>query len=81
MLQSFLEKETFAGIVTRASCVSMWVAIRYNIPLIIWGEPSSEYTAYYSYEQAEEVDEGEALQSCRNLGITADVCHVRMEAV
>ena len=35
----------------------MWVAIRYQIPLIIWGEPSSEYTSYYSYDQPEEVDE------------------------
>ena len=28
-----------------------------NVPLIFWGEPSAEYTAYYSYDQPEEVDE------------------------
>ena len=35
----------------------MQVAVRYKIPLIIWGEPSAEYTSYYSYDQPEEVDE------------------------
>ena len=37
------------------------VAIKEKVPLVIWGEPQAEYTAYYSYEdtlnESEEVDE------------------------
>jgi hypothetical protein len=41
--------------------------------LIFWGEPSSEYTAYYDYrdDQIEEVDEVKFNRST-NLGITAE---------
>ena len=35
----------------------MQIALKFNIPLIFWGEPSAEYTSYYSYEQQEEVNE------------------------
>lgn len=33
------------------------MAIKYKVPLVFWGEPSSEYTAYYTYSDKEEVDE------------------------
>ena len=36
---------------------SMWVALKYKVPLIFWGEPSAEYTSYYGYDELEEVDE------------------------
>ncbi|HVF41158.1 MAG TPA: N-acetyl sugar amidotransferase [Gemmatimonadaceae bacterium] len=51
----------------------MQVALKYNTPLIIWGEPSSEYTAYYDYrdEVMEEVDETR-FNRFINLGITAE---------
>jgi hypothetical protein len=49
----------------------MHVAIKYNIPLIIWGEPSAEYTAYYSYDEPEEVDE-RRFNRYVNLGINAE---------
>lgn len=50
----------------------MQVAIKYNVPLVIWGEPSSEYTSYYSYDDGiEEVDE-ERFNKLVNLGMTAD---------
>jgi len=49
----------------------MQVAIMYKVPLIIWGEPSSEYTAYYGYDKDEEVDE-RRFNRCTNLGITAE---------
>ena len=55
----------------------MWVAIRYNVPLIFWGEPSAEYTAYYSYDQPEEVDE-KRFNRFVNLGISADDMFVRL---
>lgn len=51
----------------------MHVAIKYNVPLIFWGEPSSEYTAYYDYRdgEVEEVDEVR-FNRFINLGITAE---------
>jgi N-acetyl sugar amidotransferase len=51
----------------------MHVAIKYNVPLIFWGEPSSEYTAYYDYRngEVEEVDE-KRFNRFVNLGITAE---------
>ncbi len=79
MLQSFLEKGDFcwhchSGIFA----YPMWVAIRYEVPLIIWGEPSAEYTAYYSYDQPEEVDE-KRFNRFVNLGITAEDMFIRLE--
>lgn len=78
MLQSFLEKGDFcwhchSGIFS----YPMWVAIRYNVPLIFWGEPSAEYTSYFSYEQAEEVDE-KRFNRVTNLGISAVDMAVRL---
>lgn len=51
----------------------MHVALKYNTPLIFWGEPSTEYTAYYDYkdDQIEEVDETR-FNRFVNLGITAE---------
>jgi N-acetyl sugar amidotransferase len=51
----------------------MHIAIKYNTPLVFWGEPSSEYTAYYDYEDddIEEVDETR-FNRFVNLGITAE---------
>lgn len=71
MLQSFLEKGDFCWHChTGIFSYPMWVALRYNVPLIFWGEPSAEYTSYYSYDQAEEVDE-KRFNRFVNLGITA----------
>lgn len=50
---------------------TMQIAIRYNTPLIIWGETLAEYNSLYSYDEFEEVDE-ERFNSGMNLGITAD---------
>lgn len=49
----------------------MQIAIKLNIPLVFWGEPSAEYTSYYSYDKPEEVDE-EKFNRIINLGITAE---------
>ncbi len=51
----------------------MHVALKYQTPLIFWGEPSSEYTAYYDYgdDAIEEVDETR-FNRFVNLGITAE---------
>jgi N-acetyl sugar amidotransferase len=49
----------------------MQIAVKFNIPLLIWGEPSAEYTSYYGYDEKEEVDE-RRFNRFINLGISAD---------
>jgi N-acetyl sugar amidotransferase len=49
----------------------MQIAVKFNIPLLFWGEPSAEYTSYYSYDEPEEVDE-RRFNRFVNMGITAD---------
>jgi N-acetyl sugar amidotransferase len=78
MLQSFLEKGDFCWHChTGIFSYPMWVAMRYNVPLIFWGEPSAEYTSYYSYDQPEEVDE-KRFNRVTNLGISAVDMAVRL---
>lgn len=48
----------------------MHMAVKLKVPLVIWGEPSAEYTSYYSYDEKEEVDE-RRFNMFINLGITA----------
>lgn len=78
MLQSFLEKGDFCWHChTGIFSYPMHIAIKFNIPLIIWGEPSSEYTSYYSYEEDEEVDE-KRFNRFVNLGINAIDMAIRL---
>lgn len=49
----------------------MWVALKEQVPLIIWGEESKEYTAYFKEGEVEEVNE-DRFNRFVNLGITAD---------
>ena len=49
----------------------MWVALQQEVPLLIWGEPSSEYSSFYSYDEEEEVDE-RRFNRFINLGINAE---------
>jgi len=44
---------------------------------VFWGEPSSEYTSYFGYDQPEEVDE-QRFSRFVNLGITAEDMYVRL---
>jgi N-acetyl sugar amidotransferase len=81
MLQSFLEKGDFCWHChTGIFSYPMWVAIRYEVPLIFWGEPSAEYTSYYSYDQPEEVDE-KRFNRYVNLGINSEDMLVRLEGL
>lgn len=48
----------------------MHAALKFQVPLVIWGEPSAEYTSYYGYDEVEEVDE-RRFNMFINLGITA----------
>ena len=79
MLQSFLDKGDFCwhchvGIFS----YPMWAALKFNVPLIFWGEPSAEYTSYYSYDQPEKVDE-KRFNRFVNLGINAEDMYRRLQ--
>lgn len=51
----------------------MHIALKYKTPLVLWGEPSSEYTAYYDYKDDEiEIVDETRFNRFVNLGITAD---------
>lgn len=79
MLQSFIEKGDFCWHChTGIFSYPMHVAINYNVPLIFWGEPSAEYTSYYSYDTPEEVDE-KRFNRFVNLGINAEDMFYRMK--
>lgn len=81
MLQSLLEKGDFCWHChTGIFSYPMWIAIEKEIPLVLWGEPSSEYTSYYSYDQEEEVDETRFNQIV-NLGITAEDMKERLGGI
>jgi N-acetyl sugar amidotransferase len=58
----------------------MQLAVKLNIPLLFWGEPSAEYTSYYSYDEPEEVDE-RRFNRFVNLGITADDMQGMVEGI
>ncbi len=78
MLQSLLEKGDFCWHChTGIFSYPMWVALEKKVPLIFWGEPSSEYTSYYSYDQVEEVDE-KRFNRYVNLGISAEDMYIRL---
>ncbi len=74
MLESLVRKGDFCWHChTGIYSYPMHVALQNQVPLIFWGEPSSEYTAYYDYrdDKIEEVDEDKFNRST-NLGITAE---------
>ncbi len=58
----------------------MQIAVKQNIPLLIWGEPSAEYTSYYGYDEQEEVDE-RRFNRFVNLGISADDMQGMIEGI
>ena len=72
MLETLIRKGDFCWHChTGVFSYPMHVALKFNIPLIIWGEPSAEYTSYYDYSEPEEVNEAR-FNRWVNLGITAD---------
>lgn len=79
MLHAFIEKGDFCWHChTGIFSYPMWVALEKHVPLIIWGEPSAEYTSYYGYEQHEEVDD-KRFNRFVNLGISADDMWLRLD--
>jgi N-acetyl sugar amidotransferase len=72
MLESLIRRGDFCWHChTGIYAYPMQVALRYNVPLIFWGESLAEYMSFYSYEEMEEVDE-KRFNRAMNLGITAD---------
>lgn len=49
----------------------MHMAIKFETPLIFWGESTAEYHSWYTFEEMEEVDE-KRFNRLMNQGITAD---------
>src|SRR5258705_364344 len=49
----------------------MHMAVRFDTPLIMWGESTAEYHSWYTYDEMEEVDE-KRFNRMVNLGMTAD---------
>ncbi len=49
----------------------MQMAVKFKIPLLFWGEASAEYTAYYKFDEIEEVDE-KRHHRINDLGIAAE---------
>ena len=50
MLESLVRKGDFCWHChTGIFAYPMHIALKFNVPLIIWGEPSSEYTNYYNF--------------------------------
>lgn len=51
----------------------MRIAVRYDVPLIFWGEPQAEITSYYDYLNDEiEYEDEKKFNMLRTLGITAE---------
>ena len=49
----------------------MQMAIRFGVPLVVWGQPNTEYNAYFRMDEPELVDE-KRFNRYVNLGITAE---------
>lgn len=72
MLESFKRRGDFCWHChTGIFAHTMQISLRYNTPLVIWGESLAEYASWYSYEEMEEVDE-KRFNRAMNQGITAD---------
>lgn len=74
MLESLIRKGDFCWHChTGIYSYPMHIALKFKVPLVFWGEPSSEYTAYYDYRdgEIEAVDEIR-FNRFTNLGISAE---------
>ena len=74
MLESFVRKTDFCWHChTGIYSYPMQIAVKFNVPLIFWGEPQAELTAYYDYLNDEiEYEDEKKFNMIRNLGISAD---------
>jgi N-acetyl sugar amidotransferase len=77
MLEAFTRKTDFCWHChTGIYSYPLRVALMYKIPLVFWGEPQSEITAYYDYLNDEiEYEDDKKFNMLRTLGITAEDMH------
>jgi len=77
MLESFMRKTDFCWHChTGIYSYPLRVALMYKVPLVFWGEPQSEITAYYDYLNDEiEYEDDKKFNMLRTLGITAEDMH------
>jgi len=77
MLESFVRKSDFCWHChTGIYSYPLRVALMYKVPLIFWGEPQSEITAYYDYLNDDiEYEDDKKFNMLRTLGITAEDMH------
>jgi N-acetyl sugar amidotransferase len=72
MLESLIRRGDFCWHChTGVYAFPMQIAIRFETPLILWGESLAEYQSFYAYDEMEEVDE-KRFNRAMNLGMTAD---------
>lgn len=72
MLESLVRRGDFCWHChTGVYAYPMQIAIRFETPLIMWGESLAEYMSFYAYDEMEEVDE-RRFNRAMNLGMTAD---------
>lgn len=57
---------------------TMQIAVKFGIPLVIWGEASSEYRAFHSPDEIETLDE-KKFEEVVDLGINADKMYELLE--
>jgi len=74
MLESFRRKTDFCWHChTGIYSYPMRIAVKFNVPLIFWGEPQAELTAYFDYKNDEvEYEDEKKFNMLRTLGISAD---------
>lgn len=77
MFESFVRKTDFCWHChTGIYSYPLRVALAYRVPLVFWGEPQSEITAYYDYLNDEiEYEDDKKFNMLRTLGITAEDMH------
>lgn len=56
---------------------TMRMAVKFNIPLVIWGESPAEYRAYTTFDELEELN-NKSFNEMVNLGITADDMYIKL---
>lgn len=74
MLESFERKTDFCWHChTGIYSYPLRIAIKFKVPLVFWGEPLAEISAYYDYLNDEiEYEDEKKFNMVRNLGISAD---------
>ena len=77
MKESFIRKTDFCWHChTGIYSYPIRVAIKFNVPLIFYGEPLAEFSAYYDYVNDEiDYEDEKKFNLVRNLGISADDMH------